>query len=55
MLLLLTLTTLWSSLRGSFTMRRGLGGGEAPFSCGDQAFIRRLLGDATDLLHTTLD
>ena len=25
------------------------------FSCGDQAFIQQLLGDATALLHTTLD
>ena len=25
------------------------------FSCGDRAFIRRLLRDATALLHTTLD
>ena len=25
------------------------------FSCNDQALLRRLLGDATSLLHTTLD
>ena len=25
------------------------------FSCGDRAFIWQLLGDATALLHTTLD
>ena len=25
------------------------------FSCGDWAFIRRLLGDAIAFLHTTLD
>ena len=25
------------------------------FSCGDRALIRQLLGDATPLLHTTLD
>ena len=25
------------------------------FSCGDRAFIRQLIGDATTLLHTILD
>ena len=25
------------------------------FYCGDQALIRQLIGDATTLLHTTLD
>ena len=54
MLLVFTPMTLWSSLRRSYyekKLRRWL----SSFSCGDRAFIRQLLGDATTLLHTTLD
>lgn len=28
---------------------------QGTFSCGDQALIRQFIGDATALLHTTLD
>ena len=54
MLLVLTPMTLWSSLRRSYYEKK-LRRWWSSFSCGDRAFIRQLLGDATALLHTTLD